>query len=305
MSILKVQKTEQQEASWIRYIRNRILKKKNFLALVSGSTGSGKSWSCLSVALMLDNKFGVERIVFGLRGLMHLINSGEKFPAGSVFVWDEFQIEGGNRNWQSLTNKLLNSLLSTFRHKNFIVLINAPYSDFIDSQSKKLLHAEWEVMGIDYNSEKTIMKPMVIQYNSRRKQFYYKYLRVKTKRGVSPITKWKIPKPPKWIVEEYERKKTNFTTNLNQEIERQLNKLDSKDKKKPLTDKQEEILNLMSKHQDVVKVAKELKTSERTIYFHIAQARKKGYDYEKTPQNPVKTISSVQYSDISNTNETI
>ncbi len=304
MAIL-TQQTQEQEPSWIRYIRNRILKRKNFLALVSGTTGSGKSWSCLSVALMLDKNFGSDRVVFGLRGLMELINSGEKFPAGTVFVWDEFQIEGGNRNWQSLTNKLLNSLLSTFRHKNFIVLINAPYSDFIDSQSKKLLHAEWEVTGIDYNNEKTIMKPMVIQYNSRRKQFYYKYLRVKTKRGVSPITKWKIPKPPKWIVEEYERRKTEFTTNLNKEIERQLDKLDSKDKKKPLTDKQEEILDLMSKHQDVPTVAKELKTTERTVYFHIAQARKKGYDYEKASENNAKSDKGVQYSDISNANKPI
>src|SRR3989344_9140500 len=139
MAILTEQQTQEQEPSWIRYIRNRILKRKNFLALVSGATGSGKSWSCLSIALMLDKNFGSERIIFGLRALMELINSGEKFPAGTCFVWDEFQIEGGNRSWQSLTNKLLNSLLSTFRHKNFIVLINAPYSDFIDSQSKKLL----------------------------------------------------------------------------------------------------------------------------------------------------------------------
>lgn len=298
MSILTEQQTQEQEPSWIRYIRNRILKKKNFLALISGPTGSGKSWSCLSIASMLDKNFSSDRIVFGLRGLMTLINSGEKFPAGSTFVWDEFQVSGGARSWQSLTNRLLNSLLSTFRHKNFIVLINAPYSDFIDSQSKKLLHAEWEVCGLDYDSEKTILKPMCIQYNSRRKQFYYKYLRVKTPRGISPVTKWKIPKPPRWLVEDYERKKTTFTTNLNKEIERQLDHLDNKNKKKPLTEKQEQILDLMTKYQNTSKVAEELKISERSVYFHLAQARKKGYEHEKTPQNPVESNNSMQYDDI-------
>jgi len=125
MAILK-QKSLKQDPSWIRYIRNRIIKKKNFLALISGATGSGKSWSCLSIALMLDKSFNEERIIFGLKGLMKLINSGENFSAGTVFVWDEFQVDISNRSWQSLTNKLLTSLLSTFRHKQFILLINAP-----------------------------------------------------------------------------------------------------------------------------------------------------------------------------------
>jgi DNA-binding CsgD family transcriptional regulator len=287
MGILQHKQDTEQEPSWIRYARNRIKKRKNFLCLMFGATGSGKSWSCLSVALMLDKTFNIARCVFGLKGLMELINSGENFPAGTCFVWDEFQIEGGSRNWQSLTNKLLNSLLSTFRHKNFIVLINAPYGDFIDSQTRKLLHAEMELIGIDYNLEMTVLKPMIIQYNSKTRKFYYKYLRIKTARGIAPITKWKIPKPPKWIIEEYERKKTEFTEALNRDIEEQLNKQRSVKlgKKKPLTAKQDKILNLMSEYQDVSKVAKKLKTSERTIYFHIAQARKKGYNYEMQAEN--------------------
>lgn len=291
-NIMQNKEGSNQEPAWIRYIHNRISKKKNFLVLVFGPTGSGKSWTCLSVASMLDKNFTPDRIVFGLKGLMQLINSGENYPAGSAFLWDEFQIEGGNRNWQSLTNKLLNSLLSTFRHKNFILLINAPYGDFIDSQSRKLLHAEWEVTGIDYDNEKTILKPMVIQYNSRRRQFYYKYMRVYTKKGVCPITKWKISKPAKWLVEEYERMKTEFTTQLNKSIEKQLIqqevKIEEKDKQKPLTDKQKEVLDLMSKYNNALKVAQELGMSKVNVYFHINQARKKGYDYDKPTENADK-----------------
>lgn len=293
MNILRNTDNVNQEPSWIRHIRNRISKRKNFLALICGQTGSGKSWACLSIAEMLDKNFNPSRIVFGLKGLMALINSGENFPAGTTFVWDEFQIDAGNRNWQSLTNKMLNSLLSTFRHKNFILLINSPYSDFIDSQSKKLLHAEWEVTGIDFATEKTNLKPMVIQYNSRRRQFYYKYLRVHTARGVCPVKKWKIQKPTKQLIEEYEQKKTEFTTNLNKQIEAQLVqqevKIVNKNAQKPLTDKQKQVLDLMTKHNNAPKVAQELNMSEDSVYFHIRQARKKGYDYGKLTEKGDKT----------------
>lgn len=275
--------SNEKEYYWVRYIKSRIDKKKNFLCLVSGQTGGGKSYTCLSVALMLDKNFTADRIVFGLSGLMKLINSGENFPAGTVFVWDEFQIEGSSRNWQSLTNKLLNSLLSTFRHRNFILLINSPYEDFIDSQSRKLLHANWEVTGINYEKEKTIIKPMIVQYNGRRKQFYYKYLRIRTNKGISPVTKWSVPRPPKWITDTYELMKHQFTNNLNKSIERQLNKnelISNKEITKQLTDKQAEVLTSMKELDgNTSLVADKLKMSVRNVQFHIAQARKKGFEW--------------------------
>ncbi len=285
MAILEIKQDKKQEKIWIRYIKNRILKKKNFLCLVWGPTGSGKSYTCLSVALDLDKNFSIDKVVFGLKGLMNLINSGEDFPPGTVFLWDEFQIDASNRNWQSLTNKLLNSLLSTFRHKNFILLINAPYGDFIDSQSRKLMHAEFEVKGINFDTEQTKIKPMCLQYNGQKGKFYRKYLRVKNSKGVCPVKTWRINKPPLWLTEPYEKMKTDFTSNLNKSIGRQLDKLDKydkpSDKKEPLTPKQQEIIDLMEKYQDANKVAKEIGMGVRSVYFHLAQAKKKGYNLKK------------------------
>lgn len=292
--LIKEQSEEQQKPSWVRYVHNRIRRKKNFLCLVSGVTGSGKSWSCLSVALMLDPNFSHERIVFGLRGLMRLINSAERYPRGTVFCWDEFQVGASSRNWLSLTNKLLGNLLSTFRHKNFILLINAPFSDFVDSQARKLFHAEWECMRIDYATEEVVLKPLLSQYNSKKKKFYHKYLRVGTAKGVSPVTRWRIPKPPKWIVEEYERKKNEFTSALNKDIERQLDELEGKRKKKPLAPMQQKVFDAMLKYKDTSKVAEELSISVRTVNFHLVAIRKKGYDYDDNEENEGNTIKIEQ-----------
>ncbi len=281
MPLLK-DKTEKTEPTWIRYIRNRIKNHKNFLVQVTGSTGSGKSWSAIQIALMLDKNFDTSRIVFGLRGLMNLINSGEKYPAGSVFLWDEFQIDSSSRNWQSLTNRLLNSLLSTFRHKNFILIITTPYSDFIDSQARKLMHAEFITTSIDYKTKKVKLKPMVIQYNSRNRKFYYKYLRVQSLNGMSKrIERWGIDKPPKWIVDDYETMKIEFTTQLNKDIGKQLDSLDKPTKeRKPLTDIQKQVFFLMKKYNNTEKVAEKLGITPRTIRFHLQQGKKKGYNLD-------------------------
>ncbi len=270
---------EKREPYWIKFIHNRIKKKKNFLCITTGPTGSGKSWVCLSIASMLDKSFNASRVVFGLRGLMQLINDGEKYKPGTVFIWDEFQIDASSRSWQSLTNRLLNSLFSTFRHKNFILLINAPYGDFIDSNSRKLLHAEWEVVSIDYQKQESKIKPMTLQYNSKNRKTYYKYLRVHKGGEVQPVKAWNIPKPAQWLIDDYEELKSEFTSKLNRNIETQLDQLEAKEKGEmpELTDKQANILELMKKFDDANKVAKEVGIGERTVWFHLAQAKKKGY----------------------------
>jgi hypothetical protein len=275
--------TEKKEPYWITYIKRRIANKKNFLCLLYGATGSGKSWTALSIAHQLNPDFNPTRIIFGLKGLMELINSSDQFPEGTCFVWDEFQIGAGNREWQSLANKLLNQLLSTFRHKRYILLITCPYADFLDSHARKLLHAEFEITGIDYNESKTKVKPMLLQYNSRMRKWYYKYLRVATGRGASPVKLWRVGKAPKWLIEEYELKKTAFTSKLNKSIEEQLDRLEekAKPKGKQMTAKQKQVVELMSIYDNAEKVATELNISSNSVYFHLSQARKKGF----TPKN--------------------
>ena len=271
------------EPYWVSYIRGRIAKKKNFLGMISGPTGSGKSWTGLSICSMVDPTFGPDRIITSMKQLMKLINYG-KLKKGSAILWDEAGIDIDAKSWQSLTNKLINSLLQTFRHKQFILLFTAPYMDFIDAGTRKLFHAEFSVLSIDYTKKKTKIRPQLIQYNSRFKKFYYKYLRVtKPPRGVVKISKWNVPKPPNWLIGEYEAIKTDFTTKLNISIEKQLDSIENAKttERKPLTELQTNVLTLMAKYDDVSKVAIELGITERTIYFHISQARRKKWNIEE------------------------
>ena len=222
---------QSEKASWVRYMNQRIERRKNFITFISGPTGSGKSWTSLAIAELVDPNFDVERVVFSGKALMKLINSG-KLKKGSVIVFEEAGVEMSNRNWQSVVNKMINYLFQTFRHRNFILIMNAPYMDFVDSATRKLFHAEWQVTGIDFDKSQTKVKPQVIQYNSRNSKFYYKYLRVITKEGVVPVKKWNVDRPSSELINAYEKKKREFTDALNKKINAELNSMQKKIKEK-------------------------------------------------------------------------
>lgn len=270
-----VRETDKKEYSWIKYIRYRIRRNKNFLCMIAGSTGSGKSWTALSIGEMLDPDFCIERVIFRGKELMNLINSG-KLKKGSVIIWDEAGIDLSSRNWQSVTNKMLNYLLQTFRHKCFILFFTCPYMDFLDSQSRKLFHAEFTTLSINVNSEKVKIKPLLIQYNAKNGKFYYKFLRVIPKgEGVRPIKWWEVPAPSKELIEAYESKKGAFTKSLNEQIETELNNLEDKGKK-PLTEVQEEIVKDLIKGLTVQAIADKRGISSQAINKNIFALRKKG-----------------------------
>ena len=219
---------EEKDYSLVRYIHKRIKNNKNFLCTITGPTGSGKSWTALSIAELLDPEFTVDRVIFRGRDLMKLINEGNLKP-GSVIIWDEAGIDLSNRNWQSLTNKMLNALLQTFRHKNFILFFTVPYHDFIDVSSKKLFHADFETQRINKNKGEVVLKPKLLQYNSNLQKWYRKYLKVSQNGAVVKIRRWKVPKPSDELILKYEEKKNEFTIGLNKDIGKQLQKLDPKD----------------------------------------------------------------------------
>jgi ABC-type oligopeptide transport system ATPase subunit len=221
---LKVQK----KYSMVKYVHRRIKNNKNFLVTITGPTGSGKSWTGLSIAELLDKEFTIDRVIFKGKELMKLINSGVLKP-GSVILWDEAGIDLSNRNWQSVTNKMLNALLQTFRSKNFILIFTVPFSDFVDASSRKLFHADFETQRINKALMEVVIKPKLLQYNPNLKKWYRKYLKVSSNGKMIKIKRWAVPKPSDELIKLYEAKKTIFTAGLNTDIGKQLEKLEGKE----------------------------------------------------------------------------
>lgn len=211
------------EPSWITYIKNRIEDNQNFIGIFTGATGSGKTYSALSVAEQIDPKFDVKRqCIFKFKQALELIRSEwfKKELDWKIIVWDEPQIEMGNRNWQSQMNKFINYLLTTFRHRNVILLFASPYKSFLDSQSMKLVHGEFKCMGWSDKTKLSRVKPRLLQYNDDKQKIYPHKLYVHTiDDGFNAIDTWEVLKASNLIAIEYEKLKTIFTDNLYKEMD--------------------------------------------------------------------------------------
>lgn len=279
------QKKAKKEYSIVKYILYRIKKNKNFLVTLTGPTGSGKSWSALSMGELLDEEFNVDRVVFSGTELMKLINGGT-LKSGSVIIWDEAGVNLSNRNWQSAINKMMNFLLQTFRHKNFILIFTVPYHDFVDASTRKLFHADFQTVSISRAKNTCRIKPKLMQYNANMKKWYYHYLKVvKPNDGMIKINRWDVPKPSKELVEQYEMKKNRFTKTLNFDIQKTMENIEKTDNRPELTPLQKKIVECWKAGLFVQKeIAKELKKVPPHICDNVKWMKKKGYikeDYMK------------------------
>ncbi len=270
------------ECSMVRWIVRRITKlNKNFIALYSAETGGGKTWSAIRLAYSLDPNFDAEKqIVFSFREMMGVLTCEDfKELKTKVIIFDEPQTDISRREWRSKINKLFNYVLSTFRHQNVVLLLCSPYEDFLDSSSMKLVHAIFECRSIDGKKKICKIKPLLLQYNSRRKKTYNKFLRVLRDKKNNKFEIWKVKKPPQHLIDIFEAKKTKFTDALNKSILQELEDEDQP-KRKALTDKQQDVYDLMQEHDDVEKVSELLDISNTAVYKHIESIKNKNYIFK-------------------------
>ena len=201
------------------YIKYRVYKQnKNFLCCIVGATGSGKSYTSISLGEQLNKNFSDEYIIFNPKDFMKLVVDEEKTPMGTVIVYDELGVSMSARNWQSITNKIINYVLQTFRHRKLIVFFTVPDSQFVDKQTRKLFHAMFEMRSINIDKGCAVIKPKFIQTNPATGKVYNNYLRVINEKGMIPLSRVKIEKPSDEIIIKYEKKRSQFTAKLNRDI---------------------------------------------------------------------------------------
>jgi len=291
--------------SWVRWMVARVMRQnKNNLIAVVGKTGSGKTWSAMSIGEMMSKMtgvpFNVDHIVFSPTELMTLINSG-KLKRGSVIVCDEFQCSIGARDFQNEMNKVFNFLLSTFRHRNLTLFFCTPFESLLDKTTRKLFHARFEMLSINRNNNTGRLKPRFVEYSDFKAEPYRKQLivvhKVKGKTTSDKVFYWDVPKPSKDLIEVYEQKKLDFTNRLNKNILTRLHKYNEKHdniteeqvevpvNRKELTEKQERVMRAIANSNDYKAVAKELGISESAVCQHRKSAHKKGYNVKEFKEN--------------------
>jgi len=218
----------------VENIRDRINNRnKNFLAIVCGETGSGKSFTAQRLAELIDPSFDVSRIVFTPEEFMRVLNSG-KLKSGNAIVFDEAGVGLPAREWYSISNKAINYIFQTFRHENLAVILTTPSFDFIDSQTRKLFHAYIETIAISRSKQQTITKFMNVQFNAKTGKLYFKYPRIMRDGRRVTVTKVAFGKPSYKLIEAYEKKKKQFTKKLKKEVEQDIKAIGIKKQKKDI-----------------------------------------------------------------------
>ena len=200
----------------VDYIKNRMIKQnKNFLGIFTGPTGSGKSWCCLRMGELIDDKFDISRVAFSAEEFLNLTNSS--LPPGSVILFDEIGAAMAAREWQTSQNIVLSKIFQVFRHQNLCIFFSTPMMSFIDVNLRKLFQGYFETIRINRQSEVVTTKYMTIQVSPRSGKPYFKYPFVWNGNQSIKLTTLDIRKPSPGLICDYEAKKIAFTQVLREE----------------------------------------------------------------------------------------
>jgi len=279
----------------IRIIHNRIESGKNALIPIVGQTGSGKSLLAIQFMRGLymyrygkapSDDYILRHIVFKAKDFMEEMNNPH-LKKKENWSWDEAGVDIGHKEHATIKNRILGWLTQTFRNLQQVVFFTVPSISFLDASVRKLLHYYIETLSVNKRKKMTIAKPLQMQYNIRMDKIYYHNLTSKNKKGeIMEVHMIGVPKISDELEERYEEVKNKFTIDLNLRIQSLLTKIEVKENKqikmKPLTERQEKILELLKSGMSVQKeIAKKLKTNGVTISQNLQRMRNKGVDVDK------------------------
>jgi len=230
---------KKKDTIFVSYIKELIFKKnKNFFMIVVGSTGSGKSYSALKLAELLDPTFTIDRCCFKaidfMRKVKELQNQAEeqkKAIKGKVILWDEMGVEHNAREFMTTSNRAINFFFQTSRYLNLIVIMTVPYLSFIDSASRKLCHCIAETQGINQREKQSTLKIKFLQVAPLTSKEYPKYLRYKQNNKSYVLKKIGVGIPNKDLLELYEKKKRAYGSWLYEDTINKLEKAEEKNKR--------------------------------------------------------------------------
>lgn len=215
------------------WVNNRIDNNQNALIMITGGTGSGKSYSALRMAEEYASDRGTEFLVagnvaFNVESFMYILNM-LKPPSGSVLVFDEFGVGMSSKRSLTTANTIFGFLLQTFRHKNYIVIFTSPHLGFIDKTARVLFHLWLETKKIDRGKQEVVLTPRMPTSNQKDGTLDWKLLKL----GNNVLLgSYNVSLPSQKVIDDYEIRKSEYTTGLNDKILDSLGDVDAWGSKK-------------------------------------------------------------------------
>lgn len=258
---------------FIGIVKARFNNNKNWLAVITGDTGSGKSYVAMQLADMISpNPITIKRnVILGskIEFMKKLVNfkSKKQFEAGDILVFDEAGVSIGARDWYTISNKMLMAVIQTFRAMNIGVIFTVPDLGFIDIQARKLLHHFFQTKSINYKNETVKLKVQKLVIDRRTGKIYWPYPVVQEGYKSIRIKHLNIRKPREELFEEYEIAKEKFLTGFNKRVLKEVEYEEAKKQKKMEPTKKELITKALLKNPNanLKEIAKQLDVGLRYV----------------------------------------
>jgi len=193
----------------------------NCMILVLGRTRSGKSYAALKIAHTIDPKFRARNVVHSGSKFTQLLNSG-KLKKGDVVILDEAGAAIPASQWWGVINQAMNLVLQTYGSMNLIVIFTTPFAKLMDAKARAFPNLILELQKKNkwlLKKGYTRAKIKRIEIDPFTHKVYRKYPREKTSDGIKIYRTIRISKPPKWLIDEYEKKTEPFKQKIRKNAE--------------------------------------------------------------------------------------
>lgn len=208
------------------------------MVLLSGRTGSGKSYTGLELAtevsiLISQKKGGVPEDYFTLNNVAIMTkqevkrvfeNMGQKY---GIFILDDIGTSYNSRKFQSEDNQIINDIIMTFRPNNNVLMLSVPMGSLIDKVGRELVHYIMDMQSPQFDRNLTVAKISEVRMRHNGKPIF-PFLQDEHGR------KFRLhyfSKPSKKICDAYDKKRDEmYNIMLKDRMERWLKEDDSKDK---------------------------------------------------------------------------
>jgi hypothetical protein len=147
---------------FISALKKRIAENKHFVVMIVGEPRSGKSYSALRIAELVDRDFTLDNLVYSPAEFLDRVVACE---AGDVIVFDEAGVNIFAREWQSKMNKALAKIFQILGYKHLGIVLTFPSIAFVDRAIRRLFNYILLAEGFDKERKITFCKAF---YNPSR-----------------------------------------------------------------------------------------------------------------------------------------
>jgi len=214
------------EAQVLRHeVWNRINRRdQHYMAALVGPEGSGKSWTALKIAEVIDPSFEADRVMFDPHTFMEQLtawkDAGE--TRGKMIVVDEAGVGIGSRSWYDKDQIQLNKVLQVIRSENMGMLFTLPRLSELDSQTRGRLRAMIKMDDMKPGKYADVKYLRWFPARDERSKVYRKYPIVGKGSRAKKVRRLRLGPPSEELVEGYEARKDAFQTKLYEDTTEQI-----------------------------------------------------------------------------------